>query len=82
MGDNSEVFKNINKINSVNYPVLVPNLKGFYQALKCGVKEIAVFCAASEAFAKKNTNCTIEESLVRARDVINEALSYKIKIRG
>ena len=39
--------------------VLVPNLKGLEQALSVGVKEIAVFGAASETFTKKNINCTI-----------------------
>ena len=33
---------------NVSYPVLVPNVKGMESALKCGVKEIAVFGAASE----------------------------------
>jgi hydroxymethylglutaryl-CoA lyase len=49
----------IDRVEGVKYPVLVPNLKGMELALKCGVKEIAVFGAASEAFTKKNINCTI-----------------------
>lgn len=52
MGDNSQVYEAINKIENVNYPVLVPNLKGLENALKCGVHEIAVFVAASETFSK------------------------------
>lgn len=43
--------------------MLVPNLKGLEQALAVGVKEIAVFGAASETFTKKNINCTIVNSL-------------------
>ena len=34
----------------VSYPVLVPNRKGMEKAMQYGVKEIAVFGAASEAF--------------------------------
>jgi hydroxymethylglutaryl-CoA lyase len=34
-------------------------------ALKCGVKEIAVFGAASEAFTQKNIKCSIDESIQR-----------------
>ncbi len=59
MGDSSEVYSGIEKKLGVNYPVLVPNMKGMEQALKVGVKEIAVFTAASETFCKKNINCTI-----------------------
>jgi hydroxymethylglutaryl-CoA lyase len=59
MGDSSEVYKGITQKEGVTYPVLVPNMKGLEQAMKVGVKEIAVFTAASETFCKKNINCTI-----------------------
>jgi hydroxymethylglutaryl-CoA lyase len=59
MGDSSEVFSGIQKKEGVNYPVLVPNMKGMEQALKVGVREIAVFTAASQSFCKKNINCSI-----------------------
>jgi hydroxymethylglutaryl-CoA lyase len=42
-------------------------------ALKCGVKEIAVFGAASEGFTRKNINCSIQESLDRFQAVMDEA---------
>ncbi len=59
MADSSEVYSVITKKEGVNYPVLVPNMKGLEQAMKVGVKEIAVFTAASESFCKKNINCSI-----------------------
>lgn len=52
MSDNSQVFQSISKSENVNYPVLVPNLKGLESALKVNVNEIAVFVAASETFSK------------------------------
>jgi hydroxymethylglutaryl-CoA lyase len=63
MADASEVYSGIEKRDGVNYPVLVPNLKGMEQALKVGVKEIAIFTAASETFCKKNINCTIVKKI-------------------
>lgn len=51
MGDNSRVFKEIQKLKDVNYPVLVPNVTGYESAKKAGVKEIAVFTAASDTFS-------------------------------
>jgi hydroxymethylglutaryl-CoA lyase len=59
MADAADVYSGIKKFEGVNYPVLVPNMKGLEQAIKAGVKEIAVFTAASESFCKKNINCTI-----------------------
>lgn len=47
-----------------------------------GAGEIAVFSAASEAFTKKNTNCTIAESLDRISEIVEKAKPKGIKIRG
>lgn len=47
-----------------------------------GVKEIAIFGAASESFSQKNINCSIEESINRFRDVTEAAKKANVKIRG
>jgi len=82
MADHSEVFKRIEKKETVSYPVLVPNIKGFEAAVKVGVKEIAVFGAASESFTQKNVNCSVEESIKRFKEVTKAALEKGIKVRG
>ncbi|KAK4873149.1 hypothetical protein RN001_015178 [Aquatica leii] len=82
MGDNTEVFKAIDKHPEVSYPVLVPNTLGLESAIAVGVKEIAVFISASEGFSKKNTNCSIEEGLKRTKKVISAAREHNIKVRG
>lgn len=82
MGDAEEVYSGIAKAPGINYPVLVPNLRGFESALKVGVKEIAVFAAASETFSHKNINCSIAESFDRFKDVIELAQKNNIRIRG
>ena len=66
----------------VRYPVLVPNEKGMEAAIKAGVKEVAVFGAASESFSQKNINCSIEESLARFKPVIKMASQENIRVRG
>ena len=53
----------------MTYPVLVPNLKGLKSALEAGVDHVAIFTAASESFCRKNTNCSVKESLQRFTDV-------------
>jgi hydroxymethylglutaryl-CoA lyase len=69
MADNSTVFSRINKLAGTAYPVLAPNLKGYYAAKEVGAKEIAIFGAASEAFSMKNINCSIDDSLSRFKEV-------------
>jgi len=82
MGDNEEVYKGITKKPGVSYPVLVPNTQGLKKALAVGVKEIAVFGGASETFSKKNINCSIDESLAKFKEVVDEAKKNDLKIRG
>jgi hydroxymethylglutaryl-CoA lyase len=82
MGDAAEVMARLTRRPGVSYPVLVPNLKGFEQALAAGVEEIAVFAAASEAFSQKNINCSIAESLERFRPVAAAARQNGIRVRG
>ena len=73
MADSAEVMRGLKRRDGVAYPVLVPNMKGFEAALAAGAREIAVFGAASEAFSRKNINCSIAESLDRFRPVVAAA---------
>ncbi|MFZ1388692.1 MAG: hydroxymethylglutaryl-CoA lyase [Thiolinea sp.] len=82
MAGSAEVYTGIQKRAGVSYPMLVPNLKGMEGALATGVQEIAIFAAASETFAQKNTNCSIAESLERFEAVMQQAQANQIKVRG
>ncbi|KAG2373681.1 hypothetical protein C9374_011970 [Naegleria lovaniensis] len=82
MGDNFDVYTGITKKESTSYPVLTPNVKGLEQALEAGVKEVAIFLAASDAFSMKNINCTVEESFNRYNQVMELATKHNLKIRG
>ena len=82
MADHTEVLERVKRKPGVDYPVLTPNLKGFESARAAGATEVAVFAAASEAFSKKNINCSIAESLDRFRPVTEAAKAAKIKVRG
>ncbi|MBX3016502.1 MAG: hydroxymethylglutaryl-CoA lyase [Bdellovibrionaceae bacterium] len=64
------------------FAALVPNQKGMDDALKSGIKEVAIFTAASNSFTKANINCTIDESFERFADVMAAAKKNKIKVRG
>jgi len=82
MASSAEVFRAIEPKPGVSYPMLVPNLKGLDAALEVGVKEIAIFAAASESFTQKNINCSIEESIARYSDVMQRAEQEGLRVRG
>ncbi|MEL0108034.1 MAG: hydroxymethylglutaryl-CoA lyase [Rhodospirillaceae bacterium] len=82
MADTNDVYAAINFAPDVRYPVLVPNMKGFEAARKAGVKDIAIFAAASETFSQKNINCSIADSLERFAPVCIAAKENRIRVRG
>ncbi|CAI5735972.1 unnamed protein product [Hyaloperonospora brassicae] len=82
MADHSDVLAAIDRPADVSYPVLTPNMQGFDRAVEAGATEVAIFGAASEAFSKKNINCSIDESLARFRPVCEKAGRLGIRVRG
>ena len=82
LADAEEVFASISKKAEVIYAALVPNEEGMQRALSAGVKEIAVFTAATETFCQKNIRCSIEESIQRFEKVFQTAFANQIKVRG
>jgi hydroxymethylglutaryl-CoA lyase len=82
MADHTEVLERIRRKAGVSYPVLTPNLKGFEAARAAGATEVAVFAAATEAFSKKNINCSIAESLERFLPITRAAQQHGIRVRG
>ena len=82
MAGSAEVFAGIEQRPGVTYAALTPNLQGLEAALAAGVKEVAVFAAASEAFSQRNINCSIAESLKRFEPLMDTARQYGVRVRG
>lgn len=82
LADADEVMRGIARRTGVRYPALVPNERGLDRALAAGVREIAVFTAASETFNKRNINATIAESIERFEPVVARARSERIRVRA
>ena len=82
MAGSAQVFAQIQRKAGVTYGALAPNLRGFEDALAAGVKEVAVFAAASEAFSQRNINCSINESLERFAPIMAAAKQHGISVRG
>ncbi|YCH20311.1 hydroxymethylglutaryl-CoA lyase [Pseudomonas sp. D1-3] len=82
MAGSTEVFAGIDQRPGVTYAALTPNLQGLQAALQAGVREVAVFAAASEAFSQRNINCSIAESLKRFEPVLDAARQHGVRVRG
>lgn len=82
MADHAELMAALPRHPGVTYPVLTPNLKGFEAALTHGVREVAVFAAASESFSQRNINCSISESIERFQPVFEAAQREGVRVRG
>ncbi|HEV2439138.1 MAG TPA: hydroxymethylglutaryl-CoA lyase [bacterium] len=61
---------------------LVPNRHGMERALASGAAEVAVFTAATDAFARHNINMTVAESLDRFRGVLAMAREHGRRVRA
>ena len=87
LADARDVMSGVRTISAnlggrVGFPVLVPAERFLGEALASGAREVAVFAAASEAFSKRNINCTRQESLARFAPVAAAATKAGAKVRG
>ncbi|NDG38927.1 MAG: hydroxymethylglutaryl-CoA lyase [Betaproteobacteria bacterium] len=86
MADNAQVMAAIARQPGVRYSVLVPNMLGLQAALAGGAAtrpdEVVVFGAATQAFSRRNINCSIEESIERFAPVVAAAREAGLKVRA
>ena len=90
MADNAQVMAGIDRKAGNRYSVLVPNMLGLQAALAGAdannpatrPDEVVVFGAASQAFSRRNINCSIEESIERFAPVVAAARDAGLKVRS
>jgi hydroxymethylglutaryl-CoA lyase len=82
MADTAEVYRDIPKDPGVEYPVLVPNMKGLERAIEAGVRAVSIFTAASETFNRRNINMSVDESFANYAPVAARALQEGMRVRG
>ncbi len=90
MADNAQVMATVQRQPGVRYSVLVPNLLGLQAALAgmqadnpaTRLDEVVVFGAASQAFSRRNINCSIEDSIERFAPVVAAARAAGLKVRA
>jgi hydroxymethylglutaryl-CoA lyase len=83
LADASELLlQHLVRTEGVDYPVLVPNDRGLDRALDAGVQHIAIFGSATEAFAKRNLNRTLDDQFAMFAPVVARALAGGLRVRG
>src|SRR5689334_3494333 len=63
-------------------PVLVPNERGLDRALELGLKHIAIFGSATETFAQKNLNRSLDEQFAMFEPVVARAREAGMDVRA
>ncbi|GFH33980.1 hydroxymethylglutaryl-CoA lyase [Streptomyces pacificus] len=82
LADAEDLYPRLADIEGVALPVLVPNERGLDRAVALGARRIAVFASATETFAARNLNRTVEESLAMFAPVVARAKDDKLHVRG
>ncbi|MBP2705757.1 hydroxymethylglutaryl-CoA lyase [Microbispora sp. RL4-1S] len=87
LADAAELLAGLSPAPGVRYPVLVPNERGLDRALECalgtgGVTDIAIFGSATESFARRNLNRTVESQFDMFAPVVERALANGLRVRA
>ncbi|HEX3778254.1 MAG TPA: hydroxymethylglutaryl-CoA lyase [Pseudonocardiaceae bacterium] len=82
LADAEELLDGLDRRGGVRYPVLVPNERGLDRALAAGVRDIAIFGSATETFAKRNLNRTLDEQFAMFEPVVSRARAEGLDVRG
>ena len=82
LADAAELLEKIDLPEGIRAPVLVPNERGLDRALTAGVREIAIFASATETFAAKNLNSTLDGQFAMFEPVVRRAVDAGLAVRG
>jgi hydroxymethylglutaryl-CoA lyase len=82
MVNSDAVLRGVSHHGDCEFPVLVPNEKGYEASRQAGARLIAVFAAASESFSRANINCSVAESIERFKPVLARARVDGVRVRG
>jgi hydroxymethylglutaryl-CoA lyase len=82
LADAAELLAGLDQRPGVVYPVLVPNERGLDRALEAGVTHIAIFASATETFASRNLNRTLDSQFEMFEPTVSRALAAGLDVRG
>lgn len=82
LADAAELMAGLNRRAGVRYPVLVPNERGLDRAMAAGVTDIAIFASATQTFAARNLNSTLDGQFALFEPVVARAVAAGLRVRG
>lgn len=82
LADAAELIAAIDLGAAPRMPVLVPNARGLSRAIDAGIAEIAVFASATDTFAQRNLNRTLETQFEMFGPVVAGALDAGLRVRA
>jgi hydroxymethylglutaryl-CoA lyase len=82
LADAGDLLRLLVRTDGVDYPVLVPNERGMDRALDAGVSHVAVFASATDTFAQRNLNSTLDSQFAMFEPVVKRALEGGLRVRG
>jgi hydroxymethylglutaryl-CoA lyase len=82
LADAEDVLSLLQIRDDVSYPVLVPNERGLDRALAAGVRHVAIFASATETFAMRNLNSSVDGQFEMFEPVVRRALAAGLPVRA
>jgi hydroxymethylglutaryl-CoA lyase len=82
LADAEQLLAGLDRRDGVRYPVLVPNERGLDRALAAGVDHIAIFGSATETFAQRNLNSTLDGQFAMFEPVVARAREAGLDVRA
>ena len=82
LADAEELVVRLPLAGPVPLPVLVPNERGLDRALAAGCTHVAIFGSATETFAAKNLNSTLDGQLAMFEPVVARAIDAGLDVRA
>ena len=82
LADAEQLIDALDMDSAPRLPVLVPNERGLDRALDKGIRDIAIFGSATETFAQRNLNRSLDEQFAMFEPVVSRAREAGMRVRG
>jgi hydroxymethylglutaryl-CoA lyase len=82
LADAEQLIDAVDLTSAPRMPVLVPNERGLDRALDKGIRDIAIFGSATETFAQRNLNRSLDEQFTMFEPVVGRARDAGMRVRG
>jgi hydroxymethylglutaryl-CoA lyase len=81
LADAEDLMRDLGEVGR-DLPVLVPNERGLDRALELGCRHVAIFGSATETFARKNLNRSLDEQFAMFEPVVRRARDAGLDVRA